>query len=374
MIELRGKYNTAKVFTDVIDSSTIGQVTALLNQEFVQNLQIRIMPDCHAGVGCVVGTTMQLDNKVVPYLVGSDIGCGMLVIKLKERRINLPDFDSVVHKYIPSGFDMSKTDKSSKTAINIEDLRCFSKAKINVIKAYRNVGTLGGGNHMIELDKDDDGNVYLVIHTGSRSLGKDVCEYYQNLAYKKLKEKVSYIPFEMAYLEGQDFDDYIYDMKLVQRYAKDNRAEVARLLLKYAKLTEKERFETVHNYIDTEDKMLRKGAVSANEGEELIIPINMRDGALICVGKGNPDWNFSAPHGAGRLMSRGDAKRSFTVSEYKKTMKEAGIYTTSVGTGTLDECPMAYKPIESIVDNIEDTVEITKIITPIYNYKSGSAD
>lgn len=374
MIELRGKYNTAKVFTDVIDSSTIGQVTALLNQEFVKNSQIRIMPDCHAGAGCVVGTTIQLDNKVVPYLVGSDIGCGMLVIKLKEKRINLPDFDSVIHKYIPSGFDMSKTDKSSKTAINIEDLRCFSKAKIDVAKAYHNVGTLGGGNHYIELDKDDDGNVYIVIHTGSRSLGKDICEYYQNLAYKKLKEKVSYIPFEMAYLEGQDFDDYIYDMKLVQQYAKDNRAEVARLILKYSKLTEIEQFETVHNYIDTDAMMLRKGAVSANEGEELIIPINMRDGALICVGKGNPDWNFSAPHGAGRLMSRGDAKRSFTVSEYKKTMKEAGIYTTSVGAGTLDECPMAYKPIESIIDNIEDTVEITKIITPIYNYKSGSTD
>lgn len=374
MIELRGKYNTAKVFTDIIDSSTIGQITTLLNQEFVQNAQVRIMPDCHAGVGCVVGTTITLKDKVVPYLVGSDIGCGMLVIKLKEKRINLPDFDSVIHKYVPSGFDTSKTDKSSKTAIDIEKLKCFSKAKIDVVKAYRNVGTLGGGNHMIELDKDDDGNIYLVIHTGSRSLGKDVCEYYQNLAYKKLKEKVSYIPFEMAYLEGQDFDDYIYDMKLVQQYAKDNRAEVARLILKYSKLTEIERFETVHNYIDTDVMMLRKGAVSANKGEELIIPINMRDGALICVGKGNPDWNFSAPHGAGRLMSRGDAKRSFTVSEYKKTMKEAGIYTTSVGAGTLDECPMAYKPIESIVDNIEDTVEITKIITPIYNYKSSSID
>ncbi len=374
MIELRGKYNTAKVFTDIIDSSTIGQITALLNQEFVQDAQIRIMPDCHAGAGCVVGTTITLKDRVVPYLVGSDIGCGMLVIKLKEKRINLPDFDSVIHKYVPSGFDTSKTDKSSKTAIDIEKLKCFSKAKIDVAKAYRNVGTLGGGNHYVELDKDDDGNIYLVIHTGSRSLGKDVCEYYQNLAYKKLKERVSYIPFEMAYLEGQDFDDYIYDMKLVQQYAKDNRAEVARLILKYSKLTEIERFETVHNYIDTDAMMLRKGAVSANKCEELIIPINMRDGALICVGKGNPDWNFSAPHGAGRLMSRGDAKRSFTVSEYKKTMKEAGIYTTSVGAGTLDECPMAYKPIESIVDNIEDTVEITKIITPIYNYKSSSID
>lgn len=374
MIELRGKYNTAKVFTDIIDSSTIGQITALLNREFVQDAQIRIMPDCHAGAGCVVGTTITLKDEVVPYLVGSDIGCGMLVIKLKEKRINLPDFDSVIYKYVPSGFDTSKTDKSSKTAIEVEKLKCFSKAKIDVVKAYRNVGTLGGGNHMIELDKDDDGNIYLVIHTGSRSLGKDVCEYYQNLAYKKLKEKVSYIPFEMAYLEGQDFDDYIYDMKLVQQYAKDNRAEVARLILKYSKLTEIERFETVHNYIDTDAMMLRKGAVLANKGEELIIPINMRDGALICVGKGNPDWNFSAPHGAGRLMSRGDAKRSFTVSEYKKTMKKAGIYTTSVGAGTLDECPMAYKPIESIVDNIEDTVEITKIITPIYNYKSSSID
>lgn len=374
MIELNGKYNTAKVFTDNIDSSTIGQVVSLLNQPFIEGLRVRIMPDCHAGVGCVVGTTIALRNKVVPYLVGTDIGCGMLVIKVKEKRIDLPAFDGAVKKALASSEKASYV-KSIPLTADVEGLQCYGKAKINLNKVYQSLGTLGNGNHFIELDKDTDGNIYLVIHSGSRCLGKDVAEYYQNLAYRKIKESdCGYIPFEMSYLEGYDFDDYLHDMQIVQQFAADNRSEIARLILKYSKLSEVERFETVHNYIDVEEKILRKGSVSAKEGELLIIPINMRDGSLICEGKGNIDWNYSAPHGAGRLMSRGDAKRSFTVSEYKKTMKEAGVYTTSVGAGTLDECPMAYKSIESIVDNIEDTVEITKIITPIYNYKSSSID
>lgn len=374
MIELRGKYNTAKVFTDIIDNSTIGQIIALLNQPFVENSQIRIMPDCHAGAGCVIGTTLTLDNKVVPYLVGSDIGCGMLVVKLKDKRVNLPELDSTIRKYVPSGFNTHDTDKSLRTEIDIKDLRCFGKAKINVAKAYQSIGTLGGGNHFCELDKDDDGNLYLVVHSGSRNLGREVCEYYQNIAYKNLRDRGINLPFELSYLDGQDFADYIHDMKLVQQFAIDNRAEIVRLILKNSKLKETEQFETVHNYIDMENMILRKGAVSAKDGEQFIIPINMRDGALICIGKGNEDWNCSAPHGAGRLMSRSEAKGSFTVNEYKKTMKDAGIFTTSVGSSTLDECPMAYKPIETIVDNIQETADIVKIIKPIYNYKSGTED
>lgn len=411
MLELRGKYNTCKVFTDNIENAAIGQLTALLNQESVANSKIRIMPDCHSGAGCVIGTTMTLKDKVIPNLVGVDIGCGMLVVKLKEKRIDLPNLDSVIRKHIPAGFEIHSEPKTFKTRIDIERLRCYPKANLNVMRAYQSVGTLGGGNHFIEIDKDSEGNLYLVIHTGSRNLGKQVAEYYQDLGYerikaafnddkyevekKKLIEKLKAagqakligselekmrqkrcndkpsIPYELAYVEGQDFEDYIEDMKKVQMYAADNRAEIARLILKHAKLTEVERFETIHNYIDTDNMILRKGAVSANYGEKLLIPINMRDGSLICIGKGNPDWNSSAPHGAGRLMSRSQAKQSLTVSEFKKTMDEAGIYTTSVGRDTLDEAPMAYKPMEEIIANIENTVGIVQIIKPIYNFKAG---
>jgi RNA-splicing ligase RtcB len=372
VIELNGKYNKTRVFTDNIDGETISQVISLLNQPFVENQQIRIMPDCHAGIGCVVGTTMTLKDKVIPYLVGSDIGCGMLVIKLKEKIIDLPKLDSVIKEFIPSGYKINKNNKETKTSLDIETLKCFNKSKINLSHAYKSVGTLGGGNHFIEIDKDEIGNLYLVIHSGSRNLGKEVAEYYQKLAYETMKQSSVKTPFEMSYVEGQIFDNYIEDMKQVQQFASDNRAEIARLILQHTKLTEIERFETIHNYIDTKNMILRKGAVSAMKGEVLIIPINMRDGSLICVGKGNKEWNYSAPHGAGRLMSRSEAKQSFSVSEYKETMQEAGIYTTSIGISTLDECPMAYKPINEIIDNIQVTVDIVKIIKPIYNFKANT--
>ena len=238
MIELMGKYNKAKVFTDNFDRETIAQIISLLNQPFVKDSQLCIMPDCHAGIGCVVGTTMTLKNKVIPYLVGADIGCGMLVIKLKEKRINLPNLDSVIKKHIPSGYNTNKNIKEDKTAINIKNLKCFGKAKININRAYQSIGTLGGGNHFIEIDKDEDNNLYLVIHSGSRNLGKEVAEYYQKLAYKTLQELSVKTTFEMAYVEKQNFDDYITDMKQVQQFASDNRAEIARLILKYAKLTD----------------------------------------------------------------------------------------------------------------------------------------
>ena len=412
MIELNGQHNTCKVFTDNIDSVTIGQLTALLNQESVEGNQIRIMSDCHSGKGSVIGTTMTLSNrKVIPNIVGCDIGCGMLAIKLKERRVDLPKLDSVIRKHIPSGGEVNQDDKKSKTTLDVGDLRCFGKpgARIREILAYQSVGTLGGGNHFVELDKDSKGNIWLVIHTGSRHLGLEVCDYYQEESYRRIKDKVNggakkakidelitrlkeegrhkeiskeidkfnknykeitpSVPFELAYCEEDLFDDYIHDMKMVQEHASCNRAEIARIIMKEMKLHEVDRFETIHNYIDTENMILRKGSVSAQAGERLLIPINMRDGSLICIGKGNPDWNYSAPHGAGRLMSRSEAKERVSMSDYKESMK--GIYTTSVNKSTIDESPMAYKPMQEIIDNIQDTVEIIDIIKPIYNFKAG---
>ena len=416
MIELRGKYNTAKVFTNNIENSAISQLITLLNQEFVKDSQIRIMPDCHSGSGCVIGTTMTLHDKVIPNLVGVDIGCGMLAVKLKEKRIDFPNLDSVIRKYVPSGAEVHSKTNEDRTALRVEELKCFGKPNANIRAdlAYQSVGTLGGGNHFIEVDKDTDGNLWLVVHTGSRHIGLEICRYYQNLAYEKIKQQANggtrkekvdalieklksegrqkdiskeiakfnkeykeqnpLIPHELAYVEGDDFKDYIHDMDMVQRHAVCNRAEIARVIMKYANLHEVERFETIHNYIDTENMILRKGSVSAQAGEKLIVPMNMRDGSLICIGKGNPDWNYSAPHGAGRLMSRSKAKENISMEEFKRTMEEAGIYSTSVNRSTLDESPMAYKPMEEIIENIKDTVDIVNVIKPIYNFKAAEIE
>lgn len=561
MLEIKGKNNTCKVFTDIIDNATVGQLTSLMNTEAVKGSKVRIMSDCHAGAGCVIGTTMTLHDKVIPNLVGVDIGCftgdtkvwlssghyesikilvgksfivdsfdeeqkcfvhsravalktrenaslvsvtyksritnnittvrctpdhkflvstdtscnysdvtwveaqdlvkdtrlvseddyvyvesvtelqekedvycltvdgthnfvldggiivhncGMLAIKLKEKRIDFTKLDSVIRKYIPSGKESNSESKEDRTSLDVRALRCFGKtgAAIREELAYRSVGTLGGGNHFIEIDKDDQGCLWLVIHTGSRQIGIGVCKYYQDLAYIKLKDKFNGgsrkdkmneiidklksegkqqeiskeldkfrkaynekhppISHELAYVEGSDFDDYIHDMKMVQEHACCNRAEIARIILKKAKLHEIDRFETIHNYIDTENMILRKGAISAQAGERVLIPLNMRDGSLICLGKGNPDWNYSAPHGAGRLMSRAQAKEKIAVKDFQKSME--GIFTTCVGRGTIDESPMAYKPMESIIENIGDTVEIVERILPVYNFKAGSED
>lgn len=551
MIELKGKYNSAKVFTDNIDNETVGQLTALLNQEFVKDNTIRIMPDTHAGKGCVIGTTMTIKDKIVPNLVGVDIGCftgdtkvwlssghyeridllvgksfivdsfdeeqkcfvhskavalktrenaslvsitykskitsnittvrctpdhkflvstdtsctyfdvtwveakdlvkgmrlvseddyvyvenvvelqeredvyclsvddthnfvldggiivhncGMLAVKLKEKQeeIDLAKVDTVINNYIPSGFNIR--DKAIATS-NIDKII----APIDTDKAYKSLGTLGGGNHYIECNKDSQGNIWLVIHTGSRHLGIEVCDYYQKLAYDELqlesrgnrslsdinkelvqkltaegrkkeiskelkKAKAEYekihtdIPYELAYLKGENFDNYIHDMKLAQEHARINRQTIANEILKRAGLHEVERFDTIHNYIDTDNMILRKGSISAQAGERVIIPMNMRDGSLICIGKGNSDWNCSAPHGAGRLMSRAKAKESISMSEFKDSMK--GVYSTSVCISTIDEAPQAYKPMEEIIENIKDTVDIIDIIKPIYNFKA----
>ena len=402
MIELTGKFNSAKVYTDIIDEVSVSQIIELCSQEFTIGQKIRMMPDVHAGMGCVIGTTMTISDKVVPNLVGVDIGCGMETVRIKEKNIELMQLDKLIYSKIPSGFAIRSTPHKYASEIDICALKCAEK--IDLRRAEKSMGTLGGGNHFIEADRGSDGSIYIVIHSGSRHLGVEVAKYYQEQGYKQLnaagKDAVSKliadlkaqgrdteirrelkklentkrtaVPKHLAYVSGQLFEDYIHDMKIVQRYAALNRKAMIDEIVKGMKLTVVEQFTTIHNYIDTENMILRKGAVSAQNGEKLIIPINMRDGSLICTGKGNPDWNCSAPHGAGRLMSRGEAKSSFTVSEFKKQMK--GIYSTSIGSGTLDECPMAYKGIDDIAGNIGDTAEIEDIIKPIYNFKAGACE
>lgn len=548
MFELTGKHNACKVFTDNADNETISQLMTLLNQPFTAGSQIRIMPDTHAGKGCVIGTTMTLKDKVVPNLVGVDIGCftgdtevwcaagfyksireiaeqnepfmtesfdmeqlgfvyskatafktrenaelvevtygdgkrsvkvrctpdhkfltcyedlgrtrnykndtliwteaknlkkgtrlvaederilvenvipleeredvyclnvpeehnfaikfgvivhncGMLAVKLEEKEndMNFDKLDKVIRKYVPYGFDVHE---HAIATSNIRDII----APINVERAYQSLGTLGGGNHFLEVNKDKDGNVWLVIHTGSRHLGIEVCNHYQDLAWHKIKsngieEKIHEtverlkadgkqheientikilrmqagpIPKDLCYVEGQDFEDYIHDMRLAQEHAMINRQTIAAQIIKYAGYHEIERFDTIHNYIDTENMILRKGSISAQAGERVIIPMNMRDGSLICIGKGNPDWNFSAPHGAGRILSRSKAKDVVSMAEYEASME--GIYTTCVNTSTIDESPMAYKPMEEIMENVKDTVDIVDVIKPLYNFKAN---
>lgn len=399
MIILNGKYNYAKVFTEIIDEGAIAQIIELCNQPISENSSIRIMPDVHAGAGCTIGTTMTVSDKIISNLVGVDIGCGMETIRLKEKHIEVQKLDKLIYEKIPSGFEIRRKAHRYIEKIDLAKLYCYKH--IDPLRAEMSIGTLGGGNHFIEADKGSDGSIYIVIHSGSRHLGVETAKYYQNEAYRRLnnssekevnelierlkaegKEKQiqseikkltstkhTSVPKHLAYCEGELFEQYIHDMKIVQQFAFLNRQAMMDEIIKGMGFHVTERFSTIHNYIDTDKMILRKGAVSAESGEKLLIPVNMRDGSLICTGKGNPDWNCSAPHGAGRLMSRSQAKESFTVSEFKKQMK--GIYTTSVNQQTLDECPMAYKSIEDIVYNIGDTVEINDIIKPIYNFKAG---
>ena len=399
MKEIIGQNNSAKVFTDNVDENSLIQIQKLCNQEFIKGSKIRIMPDVHAGAGCTIGTTMTITDKVVPNLVGVDIGCGMETIVLSQKEINLEELDNFIHNKIPSGMNIRSKIHKYALDFDIDNLRC--RPYINEYRALRSIGTLGGGNHFIEVDKDDDGTLYLVIHSGSRHLGKEVAEYYQEEAYRELnkcskkilnevidnlKEQgrqteiadtikqmktqiLTDIPKTLAYAEGYLFDNYINDMKITQQYAVLNRKAMADEIVNGLGLEISEVFTTIHNYIDTDSMILRKGAVSAKEGEKLLIPINMRDGSLICIGKGNEDWNYSAPHGAGRLYSRTQAKKNFTVDEFKESMN--GIYTTSINEDTLDECPMAYKTMDDIVNNISPTAEIVKTIKPIYNFKAS---
>lgn len=394
MLELTGKYNMAKVFTDNIDATTISQIINLLNQPFVANSKIRIMPDCHAGAGCVIGTTMTIQDKIVPNLVGVDIGCGMLATKLEETEIDLKQLDETINRYVPSGFNVHDTAKFKSKADKII-------APIDIALAFRSLGTLGGGNHFIELDRDDAGALWLVIHTGSRHLGLEVAHHYQELGYKNLKQGCvrdeskaiieslkaqgkekeiqktltalhkntePKIPKDLCYVDGSTMDAYLHDMYYTQNHAKLNRKAIADIILDKMGLHMTDSIETIHNYIDIEHKILRKGSVSACAGERLIIPINMRDGSLLCTGHGNPDWNNSAPHGAGRILSRSEAKDKISFKDFEDSMK--GIYSTSVVESTIDESPMAYKPLDEIMRNIKATVDIDTIIKPIYNFKA----
>ena len=402
MIEIKGKYSEAKIFTDIVDSASVAQVQELCNQEFTAGSRIRLMPDIHAGKGCTIGTTMTITDKVAPNLVGVDIGCGMETIRVRESRIELQKLDKLIYERIPSGFSIREKAHRYLSQIDLSQLCCARH--VDLIRAEKSIGTLGGGNHFIEVDRDDEGTLYIVVHSGSRHLGVEVAGYYQEAGYKvlnrtddasvealiaqlkaegrereiqkelkKLKNiKQTSIPRELAYVSGELFEQYLHDMKIVQQFAALNRQAMMDEIVKGMKLHVEEQFTTIHNYIDTEQMILRKGAVSARAGEQLLIPINMRDGSLICVGKGSEDWNYSAPHGAGRLMSRAEAKQSFTVSEFKKQM--ANVYTTSVNRSTLDECPMAYKGMQDILDNIGPTAEVVKIIRPIYNFKAGDED
>lgn len=398
MLEIRGKFNTAKVFTDIIDEDSIRQVYELSNQSFAEGAKIRMMPDVHAGAGCVIGTTMTITDRVVPNMVGVDIGCGMETVRIKGRKLEVEQLDKLIKFNIPSGFDIREKQHRYAEKARLEELRCAEQ--VNLDRAYRSLGTLGGGNHFIEADKGEDG-IYIVIHSGSRHLGVEVAKFYQKRAIEELKhsgdadvrklidemklqgrekeieaavrehnsQAKKAVPDHLAYVYGTAFDDYIHDMKIVQEFAMLNRKAMMDEIVRGMKLKVEDEFTTIHNYIDTEKMIVRKGSVSAQSGERLIIPINMRNGSLICIGKGNDDWNCSAPHGAGRLFSRSQAKQNFTVSEYKKQM--SGIYSTTINQSTLDECPMAYKSMDDIVKNIGDTVEITEVIKPIYNFKAG---
>ena len=405
-----------KIFTDDIEQEAVNQINELLDQGAFKDSKIRIMPDVHAGKGCVIGFTGNLGNKVIPNIVGVDIGCGMLCVELGNIDLDLERLDKIIREYVPSGFEVH--DERKYKFLELQDLKCYRELK-DTKRLERSIGTLGGGNHFIEIDIDEDNNKYLVIHTGSRNLGKQVAEYYQELAnqlcnynigeykekqqelIKKYKEqgrkqeiqsalmdlkeeyKIDHkkIPKDLAYLEGQYREDYLHDMKICQEFAILNRKTIANIILKnimYYRDGEEplncwdlkdDYFETIHNYISFEDNIVRKGAISAKKGEIVLIPMNMRDGCIIGVGKGNDDWNQSAPHGAGRIMSRMKAKETFNLDEYKESMKD--IYTTSVNEDTIDEAPFVYKPMQEIIDNIGDTVDIIKIIKPIYNFKAS---
>lgn len=370
MVEIRGKYGIAKVFTDTLEPSVEGQIRTFCDQTYSAESTIRIMPDVHAGKGCTIGTTMTVNDKIVPNIVGVDIGCGMLTVKLKEKRIDLPKLDSFIRCNIPYGRDVRDRSLRSHGRLNIYDLRCVKR--IDIRRAKESIGTLGGGNHFIEIDKDNEDNLYLVIHTGSRNLGLRVAEYYQKKAYNACGGRMqSEIPYELAYLSGDEMENYLHDMKFMQAFAELNRTAIKEEILEGMKLAEEDSFTTVHNYVDVDTMTLRKGAVSAKKNERLLIPMNMRDGSLICTGLGNKEWNCSAPHGAGRLMSRKEAFNSFTLNAFEKAME--GIFSTSITKDTIDECPMVYKPMSKIIEQIRETVIIDKVIKPIYNFKASES-
>ena len=399
MLEIKGKVNTAICYASVIEEEAIEQIRRMCDYEFTAGSRIRIMPDVHAGKGCTIGTTMTVTDKAVPNIVGVDIGCGMYTVKLGKRDIDFEKLDEAAH-FIPSGMNVWE---GRQEHFDLEQLRCYRDLK-DAKRLERSLGTLGGGNHFIEIDESADGVKYLVIHSGSRNLGKQVAELYQKLAvelskgkeeyfkqrdeiirtYKeqgrkkeiqaalkqiKWERKESMIPEDLCFLYGSYLEDYLHDVEVCQRFARRNREKMAEILLECTGIAAGEAFHTIHNYIDTEEMILRKGAIAAHAGEKVLIPINMRDGSVLAVGKGNAEWNYSAPHGAGRIMSRKAAKDKLSLEEYRETMK--GIYTTSVNEATLDEAPMAYKSLDDIIDVIRDSVDIIDVMKPVYNFKAS---
>ena len=399
MLEIKGKINTAICYAKVVEDEAIEQIRRMCDYDFTENSIIRIMPDVHAGKGCTIGTTMTVHGKAVPNIVGVDIGCGMYTINIGKGEIDFAKLDAAAH-FVPSGKNVWE---GRQEKFDLEALRCYRQLK-NTKRLERSLGTLGGGNHFIEVDRASDGTNYLVIHTGSRNLGKQVAEIYQQLAidlnkgmedyfdrrdeiirtYKEqgrrkeiqkaleeisIDKKETTIPEDLCYLYGRFFDDYIHDIEICQQFATRNREKIAEILIDRAGLVAGEAFHTIHNYIDTDEMILRKGAIAAHKGEKVLIPINMRDGSILAFGKGNPDWNFSAPHGAGRLMSRKQAKEKLNMTEYQQTM--SGIYTTSVNESTIDEAPMAYKSMDDIISVIDETVDIIEILKPVYNFKAN---
>ena len=387
MIELQGKRNSAIIYADKIDKETKTQVAALLRLEALADSKVRIMPDTHSGRGTVVGTTLTLHGRVIPALLGVDLGCGMETVFLEETETDFAKLDLLIHEKIPAGAAVHHLPVEDFP--KLDSLHCI--AEVNRERALRSIGTLGGGNHFIELDKAEDGRLVLVIHSGSRQLGSDVATYYKEQAYRyqckksrrsaggKGREDYAFksarreqasikVSRETAALEGELFQKYLHDLAIVQEYADLNRRTMAEIICDGMGFHICDRFACVHNYIDIERMILRKGAISARLGERVIIPLNMRDGAIIGKGLGNPDWNHSSPHGAGRVCSRTDAKFAYTVADYQSAM--AGIYTTTATEGSLDECPMVYKAPQRILEAIGDTVEVEQVVTPVYNFKA----
>ncbi len=401
MLVIKGKVNTAICYASVIENDAIEQIKRMCDYEFTEGSKIRIMPDVHSGKGCTIGTTMTVIDKAVPNIVGVDLGCGMYTVNLGKIEIDFEKLDEACH-YVPSGMNVWQ---GRQERFDLEKLRCYRELKDSK-RLERSLGTLGGGNHFIEVDAASDGTKYLVIHTGSRNLGKQVAEIYQNLAvdlnrgmedYFKMRDEIirtykeqgrrseiqaalkeiawkkangpTTIPEDLCFLYGEYFDNYLADVEICQQFAKRNRELIAEIILDRCNLAATDAFHTIHNYIDTDEMILRKGAIAAHKDEKVLIPINMRDGSVLAVGKGNPEWNYSAPHGAGRVMSRNKAKQVLLLDEYKKAME--GIYTTSVNEETLDEAPMAYKSLNDIIDVIEETVDVIEVIKPIYNFKAS---
>ncbi len=401
MFEIKGKVNTAICYATVVEDEAIEQIRRMCDYSFTEGSKIRIMPDVHAGKGCTIGTTMTVAGKAVPNVVGVDIGCGMYTVELGKAAVDFEKVDEAAH-FIPSGMNIweGRTER-----FDMESLRCYRELK-NTKWLERSLGTLGGGNHFIEIDEASDGTKYLVIHSGSRNLGKQVAEWYQQLAidlhkgigeYLEAREELirtlkeqgrkgeiqqalknlkweKYngepdMPADLCYLEGKYLEDYLHDVEICQRFARRNREKMAEVLLERTGMSGSNAFHTIHNYIDTEEMILRKGAIAARQGEKVLIPINMRDGSVLAVGKGNPEWNYSAPHGAGRVLSRTMAKKSLSMEEYQETMK--GVYTTSVNESTLDEAPMAYKSLADIIDVIRESVDVIDVMKPIYNFKAS---